>query len=156
MKICPCCGENRTANHFHADKSKSSGLASYCKICTKANNKANYAKNIDKRKAVKKQYREDNVDKVALAKKKWQDENPEKLKATIARYWENHPEKRLAHRAVNNAVRDGRIVKPFHCEKCCSDEKIEAHHESYDKCDWLNVKWLCRKCHKSVHAKVEA
>lgn len=56
-------------------------------------------------------------------------------------------EQTRAHKVVGNAVKDGRLVKKP-CE-CCGDEKAEAHHDDYSKP--LDVRWLCRKCHKKHH-----
>lgn len=79
------------------------------------------------------------------------------------RYWRNeykmtwphadmHPtyttsEQTRAHKVVGNAVKDGRLVKKP-CE-CCGNEKAEAHHDDYSKP--LDVRWLCRTCHKKHH-----
>jgi hypothetical protein len=50
--------------------------------------------------------------------------------------------------AVNNAVRDGRLVrKPF--EGCGTTIRVEAHHDDYAKP--LEVRWFCRTCHRAEH-----
>lgn len=56
-----------------------------------------------------------------------------------------HPEAYRAQTAVNNAVRDGRLVRPLLCERCDQPGKIEAHHQDYTKP--LEVEWVCQKCH---------
>ena len=48
---------------------------------------------------------------------------------------------------VNNAIRDGRLVK-LPCE-ICGDPKAEAHHDDYRK--KLKVRWLCFKHHREYH-----
>ena len=58
-----------------------------------------------------------------------------------------HPEKRLAHHAVSNALRAGKL-KRLPCEYC-GNPKSEAHHEDYSK--RLDVRWLCKTCHMSAH-----
>jgi hypothetical protein len=57
--------------------------------------------------------------------------------------------KDLARNAIADAIRRGKMSRQ-HCEKCGS-EKSEAHHEDYSK--RLDVKWLCRPCHKGEHHK---
>lgn len=57
--------------------------------------------------------------------------------------------KHEAHVAVKRAVRNGRITKPDRCARCKCREKIvfQAHHRSYRPEDWLDVIWLCGRCH---------
>lgn len=61
----------------------------------------------------------------------------------------NHGAKRKAQCALNNAVRDGRVIK-LSCE-VCGDPKSEGHHEDYSKP--LEVRWLCNKHHREEHAR---
>lgn len=46
--------------------------------------------------------------------------------------------------------RRGHLV-PAKCESC-GDEHTEMHHEDYGKP--LEVQWLCRNCHISLHRSV--
>ncbi len=62
-------------------------------------------------------------------------------------------EKYLARKAVNLAVRSGRLIRPECCEVCGKTAKVQGHHEDYQK--QLEVKWLCVKCHGKAHWKVE-
>ena len=81
------------------------------------------------------QYNKDNPDKVKAYNKKWKKENPEKRKA---------------HRLVNNAIRDGKFVKPTACEDCGAEGvTLDMHHEDYSKP--FEVDALCRQCHKDRH-----
>jgi hypothetical protein len=59
-------------------------------------------------------------------------------------------QKRIAHHAVNNAVRNGRLTKAP-CELCHA-EKSEAHHEDYSRP--LDVNWLCTTCHNERHNQI--
>lgn len=69
---------------------------------------------------------------------------------TIQNYRERFPEKVAATIAVNNAVRDGRLVKQP-CESC-GVLKVEAHHDDYSKP--LEVRWVCNKHHRAIHKGV--
>ena len=64
-----------------------------------------------------------------------------------------HPQQRKARLAVSSAVRCGRIVRPKICSSCEIECKPEAHHDSYEREHWLDVRWLCRKCHMEHHRK---
>ena len=58
--------------------------------------------------------------------------------------------KRSASFMVNNAVRDGKIIKPTKCESCANQHvRLEGHHDDYSKP--LEVRWLCPRCHTAWH-----
>ena len=57
---------------------------------------------------------------------------------------ERYPEKDRARRAVKHAVKSGKLVKTP-CE-LCGNEKVVAHHDDYSKP--LEVRWVCRHCHR--------
>jgi hypothetical protein len=54
-----------------------------------------------------------------------------------------------ARKAVQHALRAGKLVRPHRCEGCGLRKKVEAHHPDYKKP--LIVKWLCSPCHKQRH-----
>lgn len=61
--------------------------------------------------------------------------------------YDNEPHKKKARNAVNNAIRDGRLIRQS-CE-VCGTANAEAHHEDYTKP--FNVVWLCKHHHDEVH-----
>ena len=62
---------------------------------------------------------------------------------------ERHPEHKRARDAVYRAVRKGTLIKPDKCEECGKETTdLQGHHESYEPEHWLDVEWLCRKCHR--------
>jgi hypothetical protein len=63
------------------------------------------------------------------------------------RWRETNPIAYKAHTALNNAVRDKKIVK----QPCsiCGDVNSHAHHADYNQP--LNVEWLCAKHHQRKH-----
>ena len=64
-----------------------------------------------------------------------------------------HPEKVKARNAVHKAIQSGRLIRPPICESCFEECLVEGHHESYEKEKWLDVDWMCIKCHREYHAK---
>jgi transposase-like protein len=59
-------------------------------------------------------------------------------------------EKQQARQATSSAIRSGRLVRQP-CEMGCS-ERAEAHHEDYAKP--LEIRWLCRACHRVRHKEM--
>ena len=72
----------------------------------------------------------------AAYKKKLRKEDPER-----------YTQQRKVHRAVRRAIKNGTLI-PQPCE-VCGGEKVEAHHEDYNK--RFDVMWLCRKHHIEKH-----
>lgn len=63
-------------------------------------------------------------------------------------YRDRHPEKRVAHQAVQTAIRNGTLT----AQPCsaCGAPKTHAHHDDYSKP--LDVLWLCHGHHMERHA----
>lgn len=61
---------------------------------------------------------------------------------------ERFPMKYRARNAVNNAVRNGKLIKQP-CEVCGRTKDIHGHHDDYSKP--LEVRWLCPPHHKAWH-----
>jgi hypothetical protein len=62
-----------------------------------------------------------------------------------------YPTQRRAVWTLNNAIADGRAVRPSTCSRCGKEGRIEGHHNDYSKP--LDVIWLCRRCHVEEHAR---
>jgi len=63
---------------------------------------------------------------------------------------ERYPKKVRARKMVASAKETGKLSeKP--CEKCGSEENLQAHHTDYDQP--LNVTWLCQEHHIELHNK---
>ncbi len=85
------------------------------------------------------------------ASRNWKSENLDRHAELAREYRKRHPEKIIAQNRLNYAIRKGRVVRQP-CEVCGSTEGIiHAHHRTYKKEDWYNVRWLCFVCHKLEH-----
>lgn len=73
----------------------------------------------------------------------------ERVRQAVYNSIKKHPHKQRARLQVQEAVRQGKLVKPIVCEECQIDKTVEAHHPDYSKP--LDIKWLCRQCHAALH-----
>jgi hypothetical protein len=64
---------------------------------------------------------------------------------------ERYPEHKKARDAVYAALKKGILIKPERCEGCNIVKPLEGHHASYESDQWLDVEWLCKKCHRKKH-----
>lgn len=73
-----------------------------------------------------------------------------RCQSRAVRKWKSrNPHKVLAQRALQRAVRRGRIERQP-CQRC-GIEPAEGHHPDYR--DPLRVEWLCRRHHAAVHRR---
>ena len=138
-KKCFKCAVKKPLCEFYKHSQMADGHINKCKECAKKDVREHRSKNESVRRHDRQRWRqnENRRERVYLNAKKW----------AI-----NHPKKRKAQHAVNNAVRDGRLVKANECE-CCGDSSrsIHGHHDDYDYP--LGVRWLCPVCHQKWHAE---
>lgn len=61
--------------------------------------------------------------------------------------------KDISRSIANVYQKRGKLI-PQPCEKCGTTERVEKHHDDYNKP--LDVRWLCRKCHLEDHRSEQA
>ena len=148
MKKCSCCKTMLPIEKFYRNGSMTDGRSFWCKPCTLDSQKDYYANRGGK--AISARWR----NSTSGLKSRRRYNSSENGKIVMCRALKKHnnayPERTGSRRALNNAVRDGRIERPSECSEC-SDNRIpiEAHHEDYFKP--LEVEWLCRPCHLQRH-----
>ena len=133
--VCPCprCGEIKPLELFYKNSKTPAGRdLSKCKDCAKAAARKNRLENIDRIRAYD---RDRGLRQPATYLREYRKENRDKY---------------MAHSAISNAVRDGRMSKPDRCSHCHTVGLVEGHHPDYSKP--LSVVWLCPACHKQLHA----
>ena len=138
QKKCFKCGQVKPLDEFYRHKGMRDGRLSKCKACTKAD--------------VQNNYRGTRGEQQEYERKREQSPERRARKLEYARRARKaHPEKYRANTAINNAIRDGEVVRgPCEAEGC--ERPAEAHHEDYSKP--LKVRWLCRKHHRAEHGQV--
>ena len=149
--LCNVCGKDKNKDEFYVSNKVT------CKECVKLRTKKNrlekeaYYKEYDRNRPNHKERTKANKTRMNRLKSS----DPEKYNKQIVesnkKWVSDNPLKRKAHSAVSNAIRDGKLQKLSACENCGYDHKVQAHHESYEEVDWLNVVWLCVQCHNKRH-----
>ena len=163
---CSTCKENKAEEEFYKNRARSSGRSSACKPCDKARNRRWQAENAVRYKEYQHDHYLNNKEHYVKKAAVWSKVNPgrhrelqrkyeksEKGLATHRRaeaaHRRRHPLRVKARSAVGGAIATGKMQRPAECDCCRSGGKIEAHHYDYGKP--LDVQWLCRPCHLSIH-----
>jgi hypothetical protein len=147
-KVCFKCEKLKPISELYKHPQMGDGYLNKCKECNKKDVSKNYYNRRDQyveyeRKRAKLPHRR-------KAAAEYQSSHPEVKYRCMQRYRKKYPEKYRAHYLTKNAIRDGRLIKQP-CELCECEYDIEAHHYDYSKP--LDVQWLCRACHLTVHGK---
>lgn len=96
MKVCTKCLEGKPEEEFSGDAQKKDGLASSCRTCMSAFNKARYQKNLEAENARSKAYREANAEKELARSRKYRQENREDMQVKSKAYYQENREACLA------------------------------------------------------------
>lgn len=149
MKTCKRCNTPKLLDEFYKHPRSKDGLDSKCKECAKKASNVNRLTNIDRVREYDRN-RPNRIERLAQQKIRNQEEKTKSIsRAAKAKYAQNNAHKRKAHYALNNAVRDGRVIPWPICLMPDCNNKPEAHHVHYDLP--LDVVWLCDSHHKQVH-----
>lgn len=165
-KQCFKCNQIKPLGMFYKHPQMLDGHVNKCKECNKRDVKQNRAAKLDyyqefdrlrSQKPERKARQAINYQRLRIEKpeqyaaygKKWLSTNKEKRAKVLQDYRNRYPEKYKAHCAVNNAIRDGKLLK-MPCS-VCGNEKSQAHHDDYTKP--LDVVWLCSRHHGERHRK---
>lgn len=130
-KICFKCGIQKDLDDFYGHPMMKDKHLGKCKECCKMEEKLRRIENPGKYARYEKS--RGRSGEASIRSKVWRAKYPERYKA---------------HNAVNNALRDGKIIRPDKCEICGSVRHLHAHHEDYN--ERLAVVWLCAKCHGQI------
>ena len=152
-KACTRCGALRPMADFYKDRRSKDGRVSMCKLCRSAGASA---------------WRKANPGENAARSRRWRKANPIRAKEMDRLHYvrnrasimaknklthRSNPEKGQAHSAAWEAVKSGKLSIPASCSQCGMKCRPDAHHPSYLPEHRLDVIWLCRSCHKLLHAE---
>ena len=132
--MCKHCNKEKSVKSFSWNNKKMGWRSHTCLDCYNQQQR-------DKRERYPERYKE--------ARKRYYKKNRQIILDKIASYREQNSIKRYAQKIVEYAVKRGDIKKKT-CE-ICGGKETEAHHDDYSKP--LNIKWVCRKCHRRIHGK---
>lgn len=136
--ICTKCNLEKPKHLFNKSSRHTSGMCPWCKVCE------------SKRKTA---WKLNNPKKAVEYAIKFRNENRSSVYAKNKEYEKNNHAAKLAKMAVRRAIIKGVLIRPKKCSLCPKKENIEAHHENYSK--QLDVKWVCKSCHRKIHCGVE-
>jgi len=151
---CKLCNKDKNEEDFY------SSYKSVCKTCVKLRVKQNrlekeeYYKEYDRNRHNHVERIKNNSERARKLKETNPDLFKERQEIIQQKYKSKSPEKYKARNAVNNSIRNGTLLKIDLCENCGDDYRVQAHHESYEEDRWLDIVWLCDKCHKKRHKQI--
>ena len=157
---CYKCGEPKPLGEFNRCRRDPLGRQRKCRACEKAYRDG---PGKEKRRRSKRAYYLKNRPKMLARSRAQRLANLEKYAEYSRLDRQRHPQRHAARTAVSKAVRDGKLIrKP--CERCGLEPKringnnrMEGHHwRGYKPEFHLDVRWLCRRCHKIEDAEQEA
>jgi len=92
-KTCTKCGETKSLDDFHRDKTRAGGRRSDCKECVREYKRRYLEENRDKERERNRRYHEENRDKVRERKHRYYEENRGKVREYKHRYYEENRDK---------------------------------------------------------------
>jgi hypothetical protein len=140
MKTCFKCNKTKEFTEFYKHNRMAGGYLGKCKECTKKDTRNYYKKTFEARREYEKNRFQTKERKEAAAnyQRKYRAKNKDKYKA---------------RGIVNNAIRDGHLIKQP-CEICGSKES-QSHHDDYNRP--LDVHWFYFAHHRSEkHGQINA
>jgi len=150
LRLCNKCSCQKPPAEFY--KYPNGAPRAICKSCENAASRAWMKKHAEHKKQYDRERRSRNRVAENASSRDWKKRHPAYWRAASL-YVARFPDKLNARRAVRDAVRRGRIVKGP-CETCSSTTRVEGHHHrGYARDRRLDVRWLCRSCHRQEHAK---
>lgn len=160
MKQCKSCGEIKPLSEFYTHSAMLDGRLNHCKVCVKSRVNKHRTDNIerireyDRNRPNQSERVKKNCERVKQKRNSGDEVFKESDRNRIRDYRKRNPEKYKAHGCVNNALRSGLLIRPSACSCCSKECKPQGHHWSYLEEHWLDVVWLCTRCHADEHKRL--
>lgn len=143
-KRCSKCGDVKSLAEFGKNIRSKNGLACQCKQC----DRDYYHANRNTVRDAQAKYHADHREELKKKKRKHYRANREEILSVAKQKYAANKVAFTARNAAGYAIRAGKLIQGA-CENCGSTKYINAHHDDYSKP--LEVRWLCRSCHKRFH-----
>lgn len=143
-KVCKTCGQEKPLEEFNRHPNTRDKRNIYCKPCHRERSK-NWQRGPGKAKH-----------RAAIDRYRATDKGRASGRRVSARSYAKHPERHNARRAVHDALKAGTLQRPDICRGCGEPGPVQGHHWSYGREHWLDVTWLCSRCHNSIHHAMES
>lgn len=142
-KRCTACSVDKPRSEFYANKTNGAdGLTARCKVCHNVQSRTWVQKNPERRREIERRHN-----------RRYRDKYQEAGRVRYARLRYATPKTKqqaAAQARVAYAVKQGSLIPASACEQCGAEERLDAHHpRGYEQP--LDVVWLCRPCHRTLH-----
>ena len=143
-KWCHACMMWKLIECFGLDRSRSDGASAKCSECVRAR----YVPRPRGPSPLR------GVHMSTKAKQRMRDahtgKNNHRWKGGVSPTRKRDPRKLAARRAVNHAIEAGRLARPasLPCFHCGGNAEEYHHYKGYSAAHWLDVRALCRRCHR--------
>ena len=152
-KKCCRCKSVKSLEDFSRNKSFSDGRQHRCKKCSKICDAAYYKKHRTAILSKTRKYAAENRTNIISKARKYYAEHRDISGVKYHEYRQCNQESIKAQETINTSIRSGSLIRPDVCSKCNKPCVPDGHHEDYSK--QLDVTWLCRSCHKRLHADLK-
>ena len=134
MKKCSKCHKTKPLSEYYKNKSRLDGRGTFCKMCHGEYYKSEKGKEVNRRC--------DQSEKRKIA---------HSIRTRL--YQIKYPNRLKARHAVGYEIRVGRLSRPNtkQCHCCPKQAQHYHHYKGYTKANWLDIKPICRQCHKRIH-----
>ena len=153
-KVCRKCRKTKPLDEFYKKRGKRVAwiYGGLCKKCDCQRVRERYHANRASIRSQQRDYYQGNSGHIKARTKQYREDHREEVGRKQKAYAALHKTERSAQNKMTKALARGDIVKQP-CETCGATTNIDGHHDDYSKP--LEVKWLCKVCHRRHHGDIK-